>query len=203
VPRTDLFNEKEQCRAIIENIKQNFPLLRDDKVNILLAPTYRASGSQVESTFDIVSIVIKIASLLDTNKRIIFKPHPYIKAEEVRDLKKCTNVLLGDNHSINEWMLLSDAFITDYSSAVFEFSLLKRPIAHFIPDIEEYRHNRGFYQDLSVVSDGAELISGGQLVKWINSRYTNETFDTSRMVQYNFDNINDVTKKVVDHLINH
>jgi CDP-ribitol ribitolphosphotransferase len=42
-------------------------------------------------------------------------------------------------------MLVSDALVTDYSSAMYEFALLERPIAFFAPDHVGYERERGFY----------------------------------------------------------
>ena len=52
---------------------------------------------------------------------------------------------MSDHPDINELMLVSDLLITDYSSAIFEYSLLQRPILFFAPDHESYEAERGFY----------------------------------------------------------
>ena len=44
-------------------------------------------------------------------------------------------------------MLVSDVLVTDYSSAIYEFALLGRPMAFFAPDYEAYEAERGFYFD--------------------------------------------------------
>jgi CDP-ribitol ribitolphosphotransferase len=45
-------------------------------------------------------------------------------------------------------MLVSDLLVSDYSSAIFEFALLGRPMAFFAPDRAAYERERGFYLDL-------------------------------------------------------
>jgi CDP-ribitol ribitolphosphotransferase len=48
---------------------------------------------------------------------------------------------------VNELMLVSDVLVTDYSSVIYEFALLGRPIVFLAPDDNEYDEERGFYFD--------------------------------------------------------
>lgn len=200
IPRTDLFKDEKEKDKIKKNIYDDYPFLKD-KVNILIAPTYRAKGDQHESDEELTKAIINISDAINDNLHIIFKPHPYMDKAELNKLEECPNVLVTPNYPINEWMLISDAFVTDYSSSIFEFALLKRPLAHFIPDINDYVHNRGFYQDISVISDGEQLYNTTQLIEWMNRRKKHEHFDSSRMIHYNFDYTDNVSERIVTHFI--
>ena len=46
-----------------------------------------------------------------------------------------------------ELLIACDAAITDYSSIVFDYSLLKRPVFLFAPDYDLYNADRGFTLD--------------------------------------------------------
>jgi CDP-glycerol glycerophosphotransferase len=46
-------------------------------------------------------------------------------------------------------MLVSDGLLTDYSSVMFDYALLDRPLLFFAPDAESYGQERGTYFDLS------------------------------------------------------
>lgn len=202
IPRIDLFNNKELSNLTKEKIYTKYPVLSEDNfVNVLVAPTYRAKGLYLESPLEIIDSLINIISLLNENIMIIFKPHPYMEEEKIEWLRRCGNVIIVNEYPINEWMLVADAFITDYSSAIFEFALLKRPMAHFVPDMEQYSQNRGFYQELEICSDGSIIQNDCQLKEWINAREYNQYFDSSRMIEYNFDNTEDVSRKIVKHFI--
>src|SRR5699024_11165517 len=124
-----------------------------DKIIVLIAPTYRAEGSYGESQLDIVNELYSISRMLNNNIQILFKPHPYTNKNDIDILKKCSNlIVLQNDFTLNDWMLFADVFITDYSSAIFDFSILKRPFAHFVPDLEEYQMNRGFYNEIEEFS---------------------------------------------------
>ncbi len=42
---------------------------------------------------------------------------------------------------------MTDLLITDYSSIIFEYSIYKRPMLFYAPDMVEYGVERGFYLD--------------------------------------------------------
>ena len=49
---------------------------------------------------------------------------------------------------VEELFLASDALITDYSSLMFDYACLDRPIITYVPDWDAYRAARGVYVDL-------------------------------------------------------
>ena len=65
---------------------------------------------------------------------------------------------------IAELMLAADALITDYSSAMFDFTVTGKPIYFFVPDVDHYRGElRGFYFDLAAHAPGPFASSQDQL----------------------------------------
>ncbi len=202
IPRTDLLTNKKYAAKIRNNLYRTYPFLKDrDTINILFAPTYRAKGTHLETQLDIIDSVIHLSHSVQNNRRIIFKAHPYMEPSSVERLKNCSNVFVAERQGINEWMLVADAFITDYSSSIFEFALLKKPMAQFVPDLADYSKNRGFYIAIEKISDAAIIRDLSRLSAWINEREKNEYFDSSRMIAYNFDQVNNVTNKIVKHFL--
>jgi CDP-glycerol glycerophosphotransferase (TagB/SpsB family) len=63
--------------------------------------------------------------------------------------------------------------ITDYSSAMFDYAILDRPIVVFAPDWEEYRTTRGAYFDIFTEGPGVVLVTEAELIK----RFTAKTID--------------------------
>jgi CDP-glycerol glycerophosphotransferase (TagB/SpsB family) len=49
---------------------------------------------------------------------------------------------------LNDLLALADVLVTDYSSSVFDFALLRRPIVLVAPDLEAYERDPGLYLDL-------------------------------------------------------
>ena len=55
---------------------------------------------------------------------------------------------VSNYNDISELYLISDALITDYSSVMFDYGILKRPQFFFAYDIEKYDKGlRGFYMN--------------------------------------------------------
>lgn len=202
IPRVDMFNDHHEKNVVVNKILTNYPMLKDQSyVRILIAPTYRAEGMHQESDISIVDEWLDIIAHARKDIYFIFKAHPYMSLDMLESLRAHPNVIVTNEYFINEWMLISDAFITDYSSSVFDYSILNRPLAHYVPDLYEYRKNRGFYEDILVISDGDVIEDKESLFEWINKREKHEQFDTSRMIEYNFDNIKGVSEKIVSHFI--
>lgn len=200
-PRTDLFTNTELKNKTIKSLIDKNSFIKSNAVHILIAPTYRADGPYEESNFNILQTLAEIAVELDKGIQILFKPHPYMCTTDVNKLDNYNNINIVSDFSINEWMLISDAFITDYSSSIFDYALLKRPIAHYVPDIDDYIRNRGLYYNITDISDGEIIKDRNTLLNWMNSREKNEEYDTSHMVNFNFDHTKDVSKLVVNHFI--
>ena len=49
---------------------------------------------------------------------------------------------------LEELLKISDVLISDYSSVMFDYSILGRPIFSFAYDYEKYIENRGVYIDI-------------------------------------------------------
>ena len=56
---------------------------------------------------------------------------------------------------IYELLAATDALISDYSSIIFDFMMVERPILHFLPDLDEYRSS-----SRSLVFDPVEIAVG-------------------------------------------
>jgi CDP-ribitol ribitolphosphotransferase len=86
----------------------------------------------------------------------------------------------SDHPDINALMLASDLLVTDYSSAIFEFALLGRPILFFAPDHAAYERERGFYLDLRSDLPGPIFETTAELAEHIRRG----SFDTERVQRF-------------------
>jgi CDP-glycerol glycerophosphotransferase (TagB/SpsB family) len=61
---------------------------------------------------------------------------------------------VSHHQDVEELYLASDVMVTDYSSAMFDYANLDRPIVIFAPDYDVYQVTRGTYFDLMVLPPG-------------------------------------------------
>jgi CDP-ribitol ribitolphosphotransferase / teichoic acid ribitol-phosphate polymerase len=56
-------------------------------------------------------------------------------------------VVIDPAAEINEVFTVADVLVTDYSSSIFEWALLRRPLVLLVPDLERYGSDPGLYLD--------------------------------------------------------
>lgn len=84
--------------------------------------------------------------LFELDVLLIIKIHPMQDLTTIRDLQDMTNIkiLTGENVKkldVDNYRLMkcADAFISDYSSAIYSYLLLNRPIAFVLSDEKDYK----------------------------------------------------------------
>ncbi|GEL89448.1 bifunctional glycosyltransferase/CDP-glycerol:glycerophosphate glycerophosphotransferase [Pediococcus parvulus] len=163
-PRNDVLTNhtKEQ----VSRIKSSLKISMNEKV-ILYAPTWRdneyvrADEYRAELHLDLVRLLKE----LPKNVTILIRTH-YLIARKL-DLSGFGSRVLNvsDYEDISDLYLISDVLITDYSSVMFDFANLKRPILFFAYDLEEYTKDiRGFYIDYKKTVPGPIVKTNSELI---------------------------------------
>ncbi|ARW19580.1 CDP-glycerol glycerophosphotransferase [Pediococcus pentosaceus] len=103
--------------------------------------------------------------LLPEDVMLLIRPH-YLVTDRI-DIKGFEDrVVIDSTTDMNEIYLITDLMVTDYSSVMFDFAILKRPMLFFAYDLEYYRdYLRGFYFDYytelpgPIVTDETHLLA--------------------------------------------
>lgn len=138
-PRNDKFYNYTKEYAV--NIKKRLGI-DDDKKIILYAPTFR--DAEINNN-DKNADIFKVFKEFPDKYLILFKAHYFLN----KIIDNTKNVIdVSDYSDISELMIISDILITDYSSVLFDYLNLKKPMIFFACDLEYYRDiERGFYLD--------------------------------------------------------
>ena len=144
-PRSDeLFKtEKKQ----IDIYKRKLKIPKDKKI-ILYAPTWRESKNNGSSyDLNIPLDIKKWQEKLTDEYVILFRTHTF--TTNILNLKFNDLIIdVSDYPNVNHLLLISDILITDYSTIVFDYSILEKPFLCFGYDYKEYKNERGLYIDL-------------------------------------------------------
>ena len=109
----------------------------DEKITLLYAPTWRDDKYLGGGWYAYSSPLdpVKLEKMLGSRFRLLIKPHYLVKIREddiPRSVKDSGFVRVCDgSEEIGELYAGADALITDYSSAMFDYSLLGRPMIFF------------------------------------------------------------------------
>lgn len=122
----------------VDNIKSKLNIPKNKKV-ILYAPTYRDNDKLGKNNHKALN-GIKIPK----DYILLIRFH-YYNEKKIINGKNIINV--SDYNDINDLYLISDILITDYSSVVFDYSNLKRPVILYAYDLDYYKLARDFYID--------------------------------------------------------
>lgn len=165
-PRTDqLFNKSWQIQ-VSQKIKTQYPCLIGKEL-ILYTPTYREDKTG-KPTMNLPEDFKQFVNQLSDNQRLIIKLHPHVKAAE-KQLKQQLNsdkVIWVDDFSTNDLLLIADRLITDYSSVIFDYSLLPnaKQILFYCYDYDQYAQQVGIQADFKSWIPGKMVTTTVELI---------------------------------------
>ena len=142
-PRNDIFFSSGLAERRLEILKKMN--LTDGYGYVLFAPTFRGSDfrNHVDSSVDID--VPKLLECCENRFKKPFKMLLRFHVGAVSDLRDESIIDVTYYHDMQEVMIVSDILITDYSSSMWDWALLKRPGFLYVPDLERYMQERDFY----------------------------------------------------------
>jgi CDP-glycerol glycerophosphotransferase len=157
-PRNDaLVNATEKD---VERIRKELGIAPGRRA-VLFAPTHREYVDRYVPTADLAHL----ADELGAGYAIMVRVHYYESDDAPEDPTYGGSVLDVTAHpSIEELCLAADVLVTDYSSIMFDYAVLDRPIVIHAPDWDEYRTLRGTYFDLLAEPPGVVTKSDEDLV---------------------------------------
>ncbi len=170
VPRTDIFFDEEYKKATTDALHEAIPQTVGKRV-ILFAPTFRGKGAKT-GHYPLHSLDMHALADLcrRTNSVFIFKMHPFVK-DEVYIPDEFSDVLIDESaeREINNLLFITDMLITDYSSVIYEASILDIPMLFYAYDLQEYISSRDFYEPFEGFVPGRIVSTFDELIAAIES----------------------------------
>ena len=155
VPRTDLFFDEKLIEERKQALMSRYPQIENKKL-ILFAPTFRgdtrAKAHYPKEFLDIARLV----EALPQDYILGLKLHPFIEEGiEIPPSVADRVIDLSSEREINDLLFCAHLLITDYSSVIFEYAFLNRPLIFYVPDLAEYDRDRSFFYDFETYTYGA------------------------------------------------
>jgi teichoic acid ribitol-phosphate primase len=168
IPRTDVLVDLARASAAYDAVRRRYGL-GDGRRVLLYAPTFR--GDRIVDARDPGGLDIEVLrATLAADHVLLVRSHPFVRSPLGTGSGGDRFVVdVSDHLEMNEVMLAADVLITDYSSAIFEFALLGRPIAFFAPDHAAYERERGFYFDFPAAAPGPIFETTEPLAAWLRA----------------------------------
>ncbi len=180
IPRTDVFFDEAYKAKTKEVFYKEYPKLKDKKI-LLFAPTFRGNG-KMSGYYPVDKLdVNQLYKDLQEEYAIIVKHHPFVGNRSKIDKKYKDFIIdLSDHSELNDLLFVTDVLITDYSSVVFEASLLNIPMILYAFDLDKYISSRGFYYEYEDMAPGKIVRNYKSLVDSIR----NEDWENDKLEEF-------------------
>jgi CDP-ribitol ribitolphosphotransferase len=152
-PRTDAMFDPVAVSAARERLLAAHPELRGRRV-VLYAPTFRGRGRRKRASSDLDAE--RLRKLLPPDHALVLKAHPNL--DPAATPTRGYDLVIDAAAEINEVFSVTDVLITDYSSVIFEYALLRRPLVLLVGDLADYERQVGFYLDFRTEMIGTQVV---------------------------------------------
>ena len=141
MPRNDFLMRAKDDELFFQ-IKRDLGIPVEKKV-LLFAPTWRDENVIYHIPDDFVKLPIILNMRFGGEWIILVRSHYF----SVFDKEDRIFFDASKYPDMQELLYISDVLITDYSSCMWDMSLMYKPIFLYVPDLELYDRERGFYTD--------------------------------------------------------
>lgn len=190
MPRVDHLFDAHYLTSAKAKMVAKFPQIANKKI-LLYAPTFR--GNIYKGFTTVFFDAEKLLQRLGDEYVLLYKFHPLSKGAQLAKNKRIINANHEDTHDL---FAVSDVLISDFSSIIFDYSLLSKPMYFYTPDLENYLNDLGCFVDYNQMP-GAICYDIEQLAQAIHEKemYPIEDFakkffkyhdghNTDRVVQF-------------------
>ena len=200
-PRNDILCKDEDNLDLMFCDKQVYEIVKNNNYNkiILYMPTHRENNTEIALDLDRLN-----KKLQEINSLFIIKLHPFVLEFYKHTYNKLFSNIIFHNANGDIYPLLKyvDVLVSDYSSIVYDFLLLNKPIIFYIYDIEDYIKNKNLLFDYNEYSPGIKVKNQDELE---NSFLQEDIYFKQRKKIKNlfFDEIaqNICSKNIIDKLL--
>lgn len=198
LPRLDDFLNSDKIKEVKEKLYQEYPIFIEKKV-ILFAPTFRGAGQKVASyPYEKINLKEMFELCKKENAVFVIKMHPFIRKKiDIPEEFRKYIIDLSNYTDINELFYITDILITDYSSSIYDFSLLNKPIIFYTFDLENYEIINKVHRPIREYAPGKICTKFEEVIKAIEDK----DFEIEKLQKFREENFSAQNKKASDLII--
>lgn len=142
LPRNDELLQKEKMDMTFLREQLGIPA---GKKIVLYAPTFRKSLTMDLYDVDLNRLRSALSRRFGGDWVVVLRLHYYMSEQRFELMENDLIVDATDYPDMQDLLRLADVLLTDYSSSLWDFSLMKKPAFVYANDLEEYCTERNFY----------------------------------------------------------
>ena len=143
MPRNDIFFYKAKIKEVIDKVYERYHIKISKKI-VLYAPTFRDHG--FKNDLDIKLLINSLTKKFGNEYILMLRCHPHIINRVFKEYKEDNNIINVSLYpDMHELLCAADILITDYSSCMWDFSLMYRPCFIYANDLKDYEIERNFH----------------------------------------------------------
>jgi len=117
--------------------------INDDDYVVLYAPTFRDDNSTEGYTLSFQDVIKAFEEKTQKKICLLVRFHPNVRNYGILQKNENQTIDVTKYPDLQELVIASDAVISDYSTTIFDFALIKKPVFLLSLDIEDYQKMRG------------------------------------------------------------
>ncbi len=201
MPRMDEFLREDYRKKKTEELYKKYPMCKGKKV-MLFAPTYRGrSKKTAHYPYELIDFE-GLYEACGEEYVVLFKMHPWVSSSVPIEKKyKDKFIDVGNYPNINDLFYITELLVTDYSSNIFEYSLMRKPMMFFAFDKIQYSFSRGFHRDYEESAPGKVCYTFEELLEAFR-KADFEYEKVEKYIEHHFDYIDsNASDRVIDWLV--
>ena len=157
ISRTDRFFDPDFREKSCRRVRGRYPESAGKKI-ILYAPTFRGRIHYATTPGYLRFNLKELQKRFGDEYFVLVKHHPFVapgrRPKMPEEVKGVFAADVTQELPIETLLCAADVVITDYSSLIFEYSLMNRPMVFYSYDLDSYYDWRGFYYDYEEMTPG-------------------------------------------------
>lgn len=143
LPRNDILFKVGDHESIAIEVRRQLGIDNDTKV-LLFAPTWRNYKTDKYEKIDVDGLLKACKERFGGNWVFVFRGHNLSNGSSyIASKSHCVNAT--NYYDMQRLMIAAEVLVSDYSSCIWDFSLLNKPCFLYTPDLQKYDQTFAFY----------------------------------------------------------